>query len=45
MAPEYTFALKIWTYNVTNADEMFNSGTKPRIVEKGPYTFEYVTLL
>lgn len=31
--------MKIYVYNVTNADEFLNNGTKPVLDELGPYVY------
>lgn len=31
--------IKIYVYNVTNADEFLNNGSKPIVEELGPYIY------
>lgn len=31
--------IRIYVYNVTNADEFLNNGTKPQLDELGPYVY------
>lgn len=40
--PPVTPAVKVYVYNVTNADEFLNNGSKPILEELGPYVYRYV---
>lgn len=35
--------ISIYVYNVTNADEFLNNGSKPIVDEIGPYVYEWVS--
>ncbi|GLV36663.1 epithelial membrane protein [Carabus blaptoides fortunei] len=37
--PPVTPVIKVYVYNVTNADEFLNNGSKPILDEVGPYTY------
>lgn len=34
--------IRVYIYNVTNADEFLNNGSKPIVDELGPYVYVYV---
>lgn len=38
-APPVTPLIRVYVYNVTNADEFLNNGTKPEISELGPFVY------
>jgi scavenger receptor class B protein 1 len=40
--PPVTPQVKVYVYNVTNADEFLNNGSKPIVDEIGPYVYKLV---
>lgn len=38
--PPVTPTMRVYVYNVTNADEFLNNGSKPILDELGPYVYK-----
>ncbi len=38
--PPYTMRLDIWLFSVANPDDVLNGRGKPRVIQRGPYSFK-----
>ena len=43
ISPPAPIYFQIWVMHVANADEVVQSGAKPVLVQKGPYTYRYTS--